>query len=220
MGVNKFSNIIYRKLWVVLLVPIICSGLVSAVFMLLNPLEYESDTSIYISNKSSQNTSEVVYSDMLAGKSLVDNYEQIIKSDMFAERVIIKLNLKGMTPQSLTNRIDAKPMKNSNILIVTVRQKDKVLARRIAEITPDMLSEIQPLISSPIHITVINKPGMALPVISGIILLTLVAFLVVLLLVIAALIAFQPNSNIIRTPADVEKNLGLIVAGTIPDFTF
>jgi hypothetical protein len=39
-------------------------------------------------------------------------------------------------------------------------------------------------------------------------------------LVLLTLFIFQPNSNIIRTPADVEKTLGLLVTGTIPDFTF
>lgn len=220
MRVNKFNNLIYRKLWFVLLVPIILSGLVTMIFMLVNPMEYESGTSLYLSNKNFQSNTELTYSDMLAGRSLVDNYEQIIKSDMFSERVIMKLELLNITPQFLANRIDTKPIKNSNILLIKVRQKDKLLARSIADATPIILSEIQAEISSPIHITVLNKSSKAVPVFSGITILACVSYFVGLLLVIAVLVLFQPNRNIIRTPADVEKHLGLIVAGTIPDFTF
>jgi capsular polysaccharide biosynthesis protein len=220
MGSNKFSNLVYRKLWIVLLVSICCSILGAIIFILINPLQYETATSLYISNKSFQNNSEVTYSDMLASKSLAENYNVVVKSEMFAEQVLSKLKLVGVSPKSIADKIDANSIKSSSILYIKIRQKDNLLAQKIAETVPVILSELRTVIPNAKLITVLDKPYEAKPVISGIIITSIISFFIGLFLVLLTLFIFQPNSNIIRTPADVEKTLGLLVTGTIPDFTF
>jgi capsular polysaccharide biosynthesis protein len=220
MGSNKFNNLVYRKLWIVLLVSICCSVLGTIVYILISPLQYETATSIYISNKSFRNNSEVTYSDMLASKSLAENYRVIVKSEMFAEHILSKLNLVGVPPKSIADKIDGNSIKSSSILYIKIRQEDKLSAQKIAEVIPVILSELQPVIPNAKLITVLNKPYEAKPVVSGIIITSIFSFFIGLFLVLLALFIFQPNSNIIRTPADVEKTLGLLVTGTIPDFTF
>src|SRR5690349_2495442 len=111
MGSNKFKNFVYRKLWIVLLVSICCSVLGAIIYILISPLQYETATSLYISNKSFRNNSEVTYSDMLASKSLSENYEEIVKSEMFAENILSKLKLVGVSPKSIADKIDANSIK-------------------------------------------------------------------------------------------------------------
>lgn len=220
MLIKKLDNFIYRKLWVVLFVSIIFSGLVTMGVLILNPIKFQSSTSLYIANKSINNSSEITYSDMLASKSLVDNYEQIVKSDMFAENIIKKLLLTGISPNLISSQISSSTLRNSNILEIKVKQTNKVLAQKIAEIIPDVLSELQLLKSDTELITVLNRPYEAKPIIWGIILVSVAAFIGGMILAFITLFIFKPNSYIIRTPEDVEKTLGLVVTGTIPDFTF
>ena len=218
MATTKFYALIFKKLWGVLLFSFVCTALVAMVLFVLIPVQYESGTTLYISNKNFEAGEEITYSDMLASRSLVENYAQIIKSSMFAEGLIDKLGLKGVFPVQLSTQIETRALANSNVLDIKIRYPDKASSERIAAVLPLVLYEKSSMISNARHVTVLNRPTGARPFIAGRIIAVISTFILALLLSIGFLIVLHRGNNIIRTPEDVEKHLGLTVTGTIPDF--
>lgn len=217
---DKFKSLTVGKLALILILSLFCSGLLSSVYVLLKPIQYETTTSIYVFNRASSGTPEISYTDMMASTSLVNNYAEIVKSGLFAENIIEKLKLHDIAPKSVVEGINSKQVKNSNVLRITVRQENRILAERIAQVIPALLQEMPPVIPGAGLITVLDKPSEAEPAIGAILIAAGVSFIGTLLLAFAALLLLRPDNNIIRTPADVERTLGIKVAGTIPDFTF
>ncbi len=217
---DLYKNIINRKIIFMLIMSLLCSGLVTSVYLLLNPIQYESGTTLYISNRDLRQNSEVSYQDLLASRSLAANYGEIVKSGLFAENIIRELNLQQITPKALAKKINASLANNANILHVTVRNENRLLSEEIARTVPALLSQIPPAVPDAKLITVLDMPSEAKPAAGGVVLAALISFFSVLLLSLSVLLLIRPGNNIIRTPEDVERTLGIKVTGTIPDFSF
>ncbi len=203
----------------ILLISLLCSGFFTVVNIMLNPIEYESNTSLYISAGGPQYSTQDAYTDLLVGLHLSNNYSEIVKSTLFAEKIIQRLNLQDTASERVAGAIHAKKADNANILHITVQHNNKALAEKIAHTIPVLLSEIPASIPGAL-ITVINKPSEAKPAIGEILFTAALSFIGAFLLAFVAALLFRPNSNIIRTPEDVERTLGIKVTGTIPDFRF
>jgi len=201
----------------ILLISLLCSCLFTVLYIVLNPIEYESNTSVHISADGSRDSTKDAYRDLLVALHLSDNYSEIVKSTMFAEKIIQKLNLQNTTPERIAGAINAKKVNNANILHITVQHDKKATAEQIAHIIPVLLSEMPPSIPG-VLITVINRPTEAEPATGKILFVAALSFMGALLLAFAAASLFRPDSNIIRTPEDVERTLGMKVTGTIPDY--
>jgi capsular polysaccharide biosynthesis protein len=220
MKQDKIAILLNEKLKIIFILSLICTGLASSVYIALNPIQYESHTSVYISNSNSHGDSEITYMDMFAGNSLVGNYVEIAESGLLAESIIKKFSLEHIAPEAIAESIEAKQTANSNVLSISVHHENKIFAERIARSIPALLSELQADIPITGFITVLNKPSEAEPVIWRILIAVPMFFICSLLISVILFLLLRPNSNIIRTPADVERTLGLKVSGTIPDFTF
>lgn len=218
MRTGRLFSFVFRKLRDVLLFSFVCAALMLTVLFLLAPIQYESGTTLFISNKNFTSGEEVTYADMLAGKSLVENYAEIIKSGMFAEGIIKTLELKNISPESLSSRIETKLLRNANALDIKVRYGDKDTARKIAGILPAVIDERSPLFTAPKFITVLNSPDEAKPLIAAKLLIVLATFGFTFCVSVVFLMIFHQGNNIIKSPEDVENYLGLTVTGTIPDF--
>lgn len=217
---KHLTTTISKRLMVfILLISMLCSGLFTVVYIVLNPIEFESNTSLYISAGDLQDSTQGAYTDLLVALHLSDNYSEIVKSTMFAENIIQKLNLQDTTPERIAGAINAKKVNNANILHITVQHDNKTLAEQIAYAIPALLSEMPSSIPGAL-ITVINKPTEANPATREIHFIAALSFIGAFLLTFAAALLFRPDSNIIRTPEDVERTLGIKVTGTIPDYKF
>ncbi len=213
------TTISKRFIVFMLLISLLCSCLLTVLYIVLNPIEYESNTSLYISAGDLQDSTQGAYTDLLVALHLSDNYSEIVKSTMFAENIIQRLSLQDTTPERIAGAIHAKKVNNANILHIAVQHDKKALAEQIAHAIPFLLSEMPSSIPGAL-ITVINKPTEAEPAAGEILFIAALSFMGAFLLAFAAALLFRPDSNIIRTPEDVERTLGIKVTGTIPDYKF
>lgn len=213
------TTISKRLVIFILLISLLCSCLITVLYIVLNPIEYESNTSVYISAGDLQAGTQDAYTDLLVALHLSDNYSEIVRSTMFAEKIIQKLKLPNTTPERLAGAINAKKVSNANILHITVRHYEKALAKQISHEIPVLLSEMPSSIPGAL-ITVINNPTEAKTAIGEILFIAVLSLAGAFLLAFAAALLFRPDSNIIRTPEDVERTLGIKVTGTIPDYKF
>lgn len=207
------------SLVLILLISLLCSILFSAAYILLNPMGYESNTAVYVSVGGLQSNAEDTYTDLLAGMILTDNYREIVKSTFFAEKIIQRLKMQDISPETIVKGILTNKAGNANILHIAVQQDNKSQAKEIALVIPELLSEMPNSIPGVI-ITVLDKPSEAKPVFGGILLIAAISFITVFLLSFTAMFLLRSDSGIIRTPEDVEIALGMKVTGTIPEYKF
>lgn len=218
MKQSRTTNVSYGKTSLILLLALLCSGLATGIYVWFNPVQHKSDTLLLLSIKNIQNNADVPYTLFAAGINPVNNYSEIVKSELFAESIISALNLRDTNTKSVSKGIDSKQVKNSSILHITVRNESKELAESIAEVIPHLLSQMIP--SDAEMITVLNKPSESVPVVWDILLTAVLSFIAASLLIFGISLLLRPSIYIIRTPEDVERTLGLKVTGTIPDFSF
>ena len=218
MSTLSFTAIIHKKIWIVLLLSLFFSGLMVSVLLLLTSEQYETSTKLFLSAKSLENEAGKNYLDLSADRSLAENYAEIIKSELFAGMVIKKLGLSGITQAELSNSIRASVVKNSSILELKVRHKNKVTAKKIAEAFPMVINDLQIPISDSRTIIVLNMPADAKPLTSQKLIMVTVSLITGILLAIGFLLILKKKKRVIRTREDVESFLGLKVAGVIPDY--
>ncbi len=203
----------------ILLISLLCSIIFSAAYIVLNHMGYESNTTVYVSVGGMQNNTEDTYTDLLAGMILTNNYREIVKSTLFAEKIIQRLNMQDISPETIVKGILTNKTDNVNILRIAVQQDNKSRAEEIAQVIPELLSEMPESIPG-VMITVLDKPSEGKPVLREILLIAAISFITAFLLSFTAMFLLSPGSGIIQTPEDVEIALGMKVTGTIPEYKF
>lgn len=94
--------------------------------------KYQAKTSLIVN--STQQVSENNLSDQLtAYQKLVNDYTYIIKSRTVLDQVRINLDLTSMTTEQLQKEISITVPDETDILVLTVTDKNRVLAQNIAE---------------------------------------------------------------------------------------
>ena len=91
---------------------------------------YKSDTTVILSS----NDSTITQSDVTLNKNLVATYTEIVKSRRVLEQVIEELDL-DISYESLSRKISVSAVNNTEIIRITVNDKDGIKAKNIANIT-------------------------------------------------------------------------------------
>lgn len=177
--------------------------------------EYESTTKIYILNKEENQT--VTYSDVQISTQLTQDYAELIKSRRVLEEVIQRLHLTDMEYKDLYDVLKVDTPSDTRIVAITVRDKDPLMAMKIANCIREVASEH---ITNVMDIDAINiaetanvptdkaSPSVARwTIISGFIGAVFVAFF--------AILGYLLDDSI-KSNDDVERYLGLSTLALIP----
>ena len=177
--------------------------------------EYESTTKIYILNKEENQT--VTYSDVQISTQLTQDYAELIKSRRVLEEVIQRLHLTDMEYKDLYDVLKVDTPSDTRIVAITVRNKDPLMAMKIANCIREVASEH---ITNVMDIDAINiaetanvptdkaSPSVARwTIISGFIGAVVVAFF--------AILGYLLDDSI-KSNDDVERYLGLSTLALIP----
>ena len=90
---------------------------------------YESTTKIYILNK--QENASVTYSDIQLGTQLTKDYAELIQSRFVLEEVVQGMGL-NLTYEQMKGKVSVTTPADTRILAITVKDKDPVMAMKIA----------------------------------------------------------------------------------------
>jgi capsular polysaccharide biosynthesis protein len=177
--------------------------------------EYESTTKIYIMNKEENQT--VTYSDVQISTQLTQDYAELIKSRRVLEEVIQRLHLTDMEYKDLYDVLKVDTPSDTRIVAITVRDKDPLMAMKIANCIREVASEH---ITNVMDIDAINiaetanvptdkaSPSVARwTIIAGFIGAVVVAFF--------AILGYLLDDSI-KSNDDVERYLGLSTLALIP----
>ena len=222
MDLRQYWEVL-KKRWVIIIVIPLIAALTSAIvsFFILKPV-YEASTTLIVGKKASDNTQQagqlLDYNVLLANQQLAKTYGTIAKSRTVEQSVIEELKLP-IKVENLDPSISVDPVKNTEVLQISVDNNDPVLAANIANTLAAKFSDAVIQIKRVDSVSIIDnavtpdkpiKPKKSLNV--------LIAFVVGLMMSVGIAFLLEYMDNTIKSSKDVENTLGLPVLGVIPHY--
>ncbi|MGP4947500.1 MULTISPECIES: YveK family protein [Bacillus] len=209
--------LILKKRLAMILVIAFGAAIVSAIisFFFMTPI-YQSSTQILV-NQKKQDGTMIQAGEIQTNIQLTNTYKVIIKSPVILEQVNEKLNL-NMTAQALTEKINVANEKDSQVISVTVEDKNPKMARDIANATAEVFKGEVAKIMSVDNVTVLSKAEVAenqSPVKPRPMLNVAIAFVVGLMAAVGLAFLLEYLDNTVKKEEDVENLLGLPVLGIV-----
>lgn len=217
IDLREIGRILKRGKWILITLPLIAL-ITSAVicFYVLEP-RYEASTTLMVGKTYEGPDSMMLqYNDILAASQLVKTYSQIAKSRSVVEKVISYEKMQT-TPEKFSKYVDVKPVKDTQLILITVEDKDPERATRLANYTATVFMGRVIEVMKVNNVNIIDlavtpnlpvKPNKKLTIsITGI-------FAMVVAIGLVFLLDFMDRT--IKTVDDVKRHLNLTVLVTIP----
>lgn len=218
MELREFFAIVRKRMWIITLlviVAVITSFILSA--FVVDKI-YSSSTSLILVKESSEQT-PIEYNDILLNQRLVKTYSEVIKSRSVLQKVTEQLHLP-MTVEELSEKISVESVNDTEIIKITVEDKDPRLAASIANTSASIfMDEIVKLLKME-NVQIIDHAQISKePVRPRVKLTVAVSFFVALMAGLGIVFLIEYMDNTIKTPDDIKNYLDLPVLGTIPEVT-
>lgn len=215
IDLKEIAIAILDRIWIVISVGIACAlltGIITKVF--ITPM-YTSTTKLYVINKQNSENN-ITYTDLQTGNLLTNDYIIQVKGTKVLSQVISELNLTD-TEDELASRITVSNPENSRFIVISVSDKDPVVAQQIASCVAEVSSDVVKEVMDLEKVNVAEEANLPLeessPNLKKNVLLGGAAGVFVSLLLI---VVFYLLNDRIRTPEDVKRYLGLNTLGQIP----
>lgn len=101
---------------------------------------YKSYTTIILGGNETTASQTITQSDITLNKNLVDTYAEIVKSRRVLEQVIAELDLEE-TYEELSNKISVSSVNNTEIIKITVSDRNPIEAKNVANVTANFFSK-------------------------------------------------------------------------------
>ena len=217
IDLREYFEIIKKRFWIIALITVIAavvSGIIS--FFMLKPV-YEAKSTLIVNTEKNEETQMITGDQFNVTQKLAVTYGEIIKSRSVLDDVIKNLKLDDKY-EDLVNNITVSPVKDTQIISISVQDTNKEKARDIANEIPKVFKKEAKRITKANDIQVIDKAilpqnpikpnkmmNMAIAAVLGAMIGLFVVFLIEYL------------DNKLKTPQDIEKYLGLSVLGVVPN---
>lgn len=208
---------LFKKIWVILLIAGIFGIGAFIVGKFFIAPTYVSTAKVYTINTDKQGGAfEASYNDLVMAEQLVNDYEEIIKSNYVMNKVISDMKLE-VPVLELQEMVQVEPVEETRILEISVSNEDPVLARditnKVCEIAGDRIVEVMNIEA----INILDEAEIPEePSNGGAVSSAVKGFLVGGILAAAAVvICFLLNTSI-KSQDDITKKVGLTNLAVIP----
>lgn len=217
IDLREYFGIIKKRFWIIALITIVAmvvSGVIS--FFVLSPV-YEAKSTLIVNTEKNEDTQMITGDQFSVSQKLAVTYGEIIKSRAVLESVISNLKLDSEY-EDLVEKITVSPVKDTQIISISVQDTNPKKARDIANEIPKVFEKEVKRITKANDIQVIDKailpenpikPNKMMNVAIAAVLGMMIGLFVVFLI--------EYLDNKLKTPQDIEKHLGLSVIGVIPN---
>ena len=217
IDLREYFAIIKKRFWIIALITVVAmvvSGVIS--FFMLSPV-YESKSTLIVNTEKNEETQMITGDQFSVSQKLAVTYGEIIKSRAVLESVISNLKLDSEY-EDLVEQITVSPVKDTQIISISVQDTNPKKARDIANEIPKVFEKEVKRITKANDIQVIDKAILPQGAIKPNKMMN-VAIAAVLGMMIGLFVVFliEYLDNKIKTPQDIEKHLGLSVIGVIPN---
>lgn len=178
---------------------------------------YKSQTSLVLT-RAGNSTGSITQNDISLNKNLVATYREIIKSRRILSNVISNLNL-DITEKELSDKVSVTSSNDTELIIISVVDKDSKLARDIAnEIAKVFKEEITTIYNieniSIVDVAIKAKDAYNVNPLKQYVIGVGSGFLMGSL-IITVMFYFDDS---IKKPEDIEEKVGLSVLSTVPKY--
>lgn len=178
---------------------------------------YKSQTSLVLT-RAGDSTGSITQNDISLNKNLVATYREIIKSRRILSNVISNLNL-DITEKELSNKVSVTSSNDTELIVISVVDKDSKLARNIAnEIAKVFKEEITTIYNieniSIVDVAIKAKDAYNVNPLKQYVIGVGSGFLIGSL-IITVMFYFDDS---IKKPEDIEEKVGLSVLSTVPKY--
>lgn len=178
---------------------------------------YKSQTSLVLT-RAGDSTGSITQNDISLNKNLVATYREIIKSRRILSNVISNLNL-DITEKELSDKVSVTSSNDTELIVISVVDKDSKLARGIAnEIAKVFKEEITTIYNieniSIVDVAVKAKDAYNVNPLKQYVIGVGSGFLIGSL-IITVMFYFDDS---IKKPEDIEEKVGLSVLSTVPKY--
>ena len=214
IDLREIFQIIRKHLALIIIIPIIFAALGAAVNIFFIDRIYESSTTLIVMREKDAKE-EISKTDVDLSKSLIYTYAEMAKSNTVLESTANALNINKLNKKDIT----VSPVKDTQILKVTVQSTDPILAKNIADtLVKQFTSEIQ-RITKTNNVSVVDYANLPKePIQPNIIMNTVISGILGLILLVIAIFLKEYLDNTIKTEKDIESLLGISIIGTVPNF--
>jgi capsular polysaccharide biosynthesis protein len=216
INIEDYLLILKKRIWIIISVTLLVTILSAIATLTILENIYQVNTTLYVGTKVSAQTGDIAYQDLLMGGQLVKDYIEFAKSRLISDIIVSELNLKN---RAETGLISITQRSDTRIIEITVQSSDParavIVANKFAEVFKRKAIEL----IDAVNIQVIDTAVMpSAPIKPNKKLNVAISFVLGFMLSIGIIFFIEYLDNTIKTPEDIQKHLGLIVIGTIPDF--
>lgn len=178
---------------------------------------YKSQTSLVLT-RAGDSTGSITQNDISLNKNLVATYREIIKSRRILSNVISNLNI-DITEKELSDKVSVTSSNDTELIVISVVDKDSKLARDIAnEIAKVFKEEITTIYNieniSIVDVAIKAKDAYNVNPLKQYVIGVGSGFLIGSL-IITVMFYFDDS---IKKPEDIEEKVGLSVLSTVPKY--
>ncbi|MGQ7872644.1 YveK family protein [Bacillus sp. 1A] len=216
ISLKELFHILKKRLAMILVIAF-GAAIVSAIisFFFMTPI-YQSSTQILV-NQKKQEGAAIQYNEVQTNIQLTNTYKVIIKSPVILDQVKEKLAL-NLTTEILNEKIEVANKKDSQVVEVTVQDKNPKLARDIANTTAEVFQSEVAKIMSVNNVTVLSKaelPEELSPIKPRPMVNVVIVFVLGLMASVGLAFLLEYLDNTVKKEEDVENLLGLPVLGIV-----
>jgi capsular polysaccharide biosynthesis protein len=210
-------KVILKKLWLVILLPIIAAGTAYLCSIYLIEPVYEADITLYINNSS---LSGSVNSDsMITRQYFVKDYNELIKSRAVILPVITELGLSDISPEQLAKDIAVNSKNNTNLIEIKVKYSNPVQTMQIADTVGNVFIREVSLLIGLNNVSIVDSAILPdKPKSPDIIINALAAVFAGIMSAIGIALLFDYLDKTVKTEKDIEEYLKLKCLGIIPNY--
>ena len=156
IDLREYFAIIKKRFWIIALITVVAmvvSGVIS--FFMLSPV-YEAKSTLIVNTEKNEETQMITGDQFTVTQKLAVTYGEIIKSRTVLEDVISNLKLDSEY-EDLVEKITVSPVKDTQIISISVQDTNPKKARDIANEIPKVFEKEVKRITKANDIQVIDK---------------------------------------------------------------
>ena len=217
IDLREYLSIIKKKWFIMAILCAVCVA-ASAVysFFIAKPV-YQAETTLIVKTEKTEGTNTVTSDQIKTTQQLAVTYGEIIKSRKVLDDVIKNLDLDESYGQ-LSGKISVSTVSDTQIIKVSVQDTNKSNAAKIANEIPRVFAKEAIRIADANGVEVIDKAQTPVnPVSPNKKMNILIAGVLGVMIGLFIIFIIEFLNTKIKTPQDIEKELGLPLLGVIPE---
>lgn len=217
MELKQYFNILMKRVWLIILLPLVATALSAYVSISTYKPVYAANATLYVISTNVDDKRNMTYGDIMVDQQLVKDYRELIKSRTVTSDVIKDLNIKGIAPEDLAKQIKVSSKNETRLLNIEVVNSSAKMAMKITNKVSEVFVKKATELMKVDNVSIIDAAQTPdTPVQSNVYVKIAIGLFIGLLMAVGIVFLIEYLDDTIKSSEDVEKHLGLTVLGTIP----